>query len=623
MKNRFMNQKKGQVAVFIILAIAIIIGIVLFFLLRGKIFQETIPQELEQVYDYYLSCIEQESFDAILISGSKGGYIKNSEFSPGNEYMPFSNQLDFFGTGIPYWYYISSNGFIEEQVPSKTEIQEQLNDYLEERLDKCDFSDFEKQGFEIDILNASVSSVIKDDSVSIDVKQDLNINLGEISWRKTSHSVSVNSQLGKMYNLAKKVYNKQREETFLEVYGVDVLRNYAPVDGVELVCSPKIWLQQDIKTELANALEANVQAIKLKGNYYDLAKEENKYFVQDIGENVDVNVNFLYSKDWPTKISIYPDENPLIAEPVGAQQGLGALGFCYVPYHFVYDLAYPVLIQLYSGNEMFQFPVAVVIDKNQPVEGLNTEAISDAEPELCKYKNQEVSVYTYDIDLNPVEAEIEFECLSSSCDIGKTEIKGNDAVLIDNFPQCVNGYIVVNAEGYAEKRYLYSTNQGGDVNIVLDKLYDLDIDLKLDGKSTNDFTIINFVSEAHIQTIAWPEQKQISLSAGEYNIEIQVYRDSSIVIPATSEEKCVEAPKSGILGIFGMTEEKCFTIDIPSQKLENAISGGGKTTDYFIESMLENGKMEISVESLPIPKKLEELQDNYNLLEFKPVYIEF
>ena len=72
-----------------------------------------------------------------------------------------------------------------------------------------------------------------------------------------------------------------------------------------------------------------------------------------------------------------------------------------------------------------------------------------------------------------------------------------------------------------------------------------------------------------------------------------------------------------------MTEEKCFTIDLPSQTLENAISGGGKTTDYFIESMLENGKMEISVESLPIPKKLEQLQDNYNLLEFKPVYIEF
>ena len=144
--NFFKSKKKGKVAVFIILAIVIVIGIVLFFVLRGKIFQETIPQELEQVYDYYLSCIEQESLDAILISGGKGGYIESPEFSPGNEYMPFSNQLDFFGTGIPYWYYITSNGFIEEQVPSKTEIQKQLNDYLEERLDECDFFNFEDKG---------------------------------------------------------------------------------------------------------------------------------------------------------------------------------------------------------------------------------------------------------------------------------------------------------------------------------------------------------------------------------------------------------------------------------------------------------------------------------------------
>jgi len=415
------------------------------------------------------------------------------------------------------------------------------------------------------------------------------------------------------------IYNKQRAETFLEVYGIDVLRNYAPVDGVELTCSPKIWLQQDIKNKLSDALEANVQSIKLKGDYYNLAEETNKYFVQDIGEEVNVNVNFLYSKNWPTKILIYPDENPLIAEPVGAEQGLGALGFCYVPYHFVYDLAYPVLIQLYSGDEMFQFPVAVVIDKNQPVKGFNIEAIPDAEPELCKYKNQEVSVYTYNIDLEPIETDIRFECLSVSCDIGKTE----GGILSANFLQCVNGYIIAESEGYVKKRYLYSTNEQGDANIVLDKLYDLDVDLKVDEKTTSDFAIINFVSGGHSQTIVWPEQKQISLSAGEYNIEIQVYGVSSIIIPAINEQRCVESPKSGLLGIFGMTEEKCFTIDLPLQKLENVISGGGKTKDYFIESMLESGKMEIKVESLPIPNSLEQLQDNYNLLEFKTVYVEF
>jgi len=615
--------KKAQVTIFIILAIVIVVGIGLFFLLRGKIFQESIPQELEQVYDYYLSCIEDETLLGIDILGQQGGYIEKPEFIPGSEYMPFSNQLDFFGNGVPYWYYVSGNGIIDENVPSKTKMQEQLNNYVEEMLDNCDFSDFEGQGFEINIEDADVSSSIKKNLVEVQVKQDLSISFGEISWRKTSHSIDANSQLGKFYDLAKKIYSKERNDLFLEVYGIDVLRNYAPVDGVELTCSPKVWIQNEIKEDLKNGLEANIQAIKLKGDYYNLKEEKNKYFVQDIGQDVDVNINFLYSKDWPTKIEIYPDEDPLIAEPAGNQQGLGILGFCYVPYHFVYDMTYPVLIQLYGVNEMFQFPVSVVIDKNQPIEGLDVQGLEDIESEVCKYKNQELSVYTYDIDLNPVEAEIEFECLGSNCDIGKTEIQGNDAVLVADFPQCVNGYVVTKAEGYVKKRYLYSTNQGGEVNIVLDKLYDLDVNLKVDEQNSNNFAVINFVSEDHTQVIAWPEQNKVSLSEGAYNISVYVYSDSSINIPAMKKQECVEAPKSGLAGVFGLTEEKCFDIDIPSQQLTNVISAGGKSGDYFVESMLEKGKVEVNVQGIGLPKSLEELQDSYNLIEIKPVYLEF
>ena len=40
-----------------------------------------------------------------------------------------------------------------------------------------------------------------------------------------------------------------------------------------------------------------------------------------------------------------------MAEPVGNQEGMGMLGFCYVAYHFVYDLAYPVLVQVYYEDE--------------------------------------------------------------------------------------------------------------------------------------------------------------------------------------------------------------------------------------------------------------------------------
>ena len=134
---------------------------------------------------------------------------------------------------------------------------------------------------------------------------------------------------------------------------------------------------------------------------------------------------------------------------------------------------------------------------------------------------------------------------------------------------------------------------------------------------------MSFTSEDNSQTIACPSQKQIRLSEGQYDLSVYIYRESGITIPAMKEQYCSEVPKSGVLGVFGLTEEKCFNIDLPSQELSNVISGGGKGQDYVIESQLEKGNLAIKVESIPLPSSLEALQDSYNLLEIKPVYLEF
>jgi len=637
MKNRLNNyndfklkkelNKKGQflraqISIFIILAIVIIVGIGIYFVVRGNLFKPSIPADFEPVYNYYLSCVQEQAEVGISVLESKGGYIESPEFSPGSEYMPFSSQLDFFGIGVPYWYYISENGVMSEQVPSKSNIQTQLKTYLDNNLN-CNFNEFEQQGFIIELGQPITDVTLADNEVSVSVNQDISINKEDVSWTANSHSVSIITNLGKLYNLAKKIYNQERTDNFLETYGLDVLRLYAPVDGVEFTCAPKVWNPQTIKQELVIALEPNVQAIKLKGDYYILKKNETSYFVKDLGENIDVSANFLYSRNWPTKIAIYPDENPLIAESVGPAQGLGALGFCYVPYHFVYDFAYPVLVQLSSGSDMFQFPMIVVIDKNKPLKGLAAESIEDIEPELCKYKVQEITVNTYDINLDPVEADISFECLEEKCNIGKTNISEGVAVLNSNFPQCYNGFIVAKADGYSNKRYLFSTISLGSADIVLDKLYNVDINLKVDGQNTSDFGIISFNSAETTAVVSWPSQKSVNLSAGEYFVSVYIYRNSSIYIPATNQQKCVEATKSGLLGLFGATEEKCFDLNIPGQVLSNVIAGGGKVQDYFIESLLETGKLQIDVDALPVPKTLEDIQSNYNLLEVKSINIEF
>lgn len=623
---KILGRKKAQVTVFIIIAIAIVVGLLVFFWLRGSISFSGIPRDIEPVYTYYLSCIEQTAKEGALILGQGGGYIENPNFSPGSEYMPFSSQLNFVGMGIPYWYYISGNGVVKEQVPSKERMQVQLNDYLRKNINNCNFYIFEQQGFVINLGDVKeAESVIGDNSISVNVKQDIEISYENRTWDGKTHKKDVKSSLGKFYNLAFKIYNHEKQSLFLENYGVDILRAYAPVDGTEVSCSPKIWSVDEVRETLMNSLEANTGAIKVKGNYYKLLKEENKYFVQDIGEKVNANVNFLYSRAWPMKMEISPSDSGFLkSEPVGMQEGMGMLGFCYITYHFVYDLGYPVLVQLYYNDEIFQFPVVVYINKNQPRVSKGAEGIPDVVPELCKYRLSNLTVYTYSTSLEPVEAIIDFKCFDTSCSIGRTVIRGSEAGLTSAVPQCVNGFLIANAPGYKTKKQIISSVNSGVVQMVLDKKYRLDLDIE--GLASDARAIVSFVKENDTDTItvAYPDQKQIELTEGQYEIKAYVYSKSNINLKGSASEKCIDAPSSGILGVFGATERKCFQMQIPDQVIDSAVSGGGKQKYYIAESELQSAKkIIITPERFGSPAKVEDLQINYGKIETSDLGISF
>jgi len=78
----------------------------------------------------------------------------------------------------------------------------------------------------------------------------------------------------------------------------------------------------------------------------------------------------------------------------------------------------------------------------------------------------------------------------------------------------------------------------------------------------------------------------------------------------------MEVPSSGIAGIFGSTEKKCFDIKIPAQIISNALTAGGKENYFILESELESLKViKINMQSLPLPQTLEDLQKNYLLFD--------
>ena len=604
------KNSRGQLTIFVIVAIFVVAGAFLFFTFRGD-FQTTIPPNLEPVYNTFISCLQEDTLSGMDVLLSQGGYIDVPDFEPGSAYMPFSSQLDFLGSSIPYWYYVSGNNIQKEQVPTKSQMEEQLQNFIEQEIRNCRFDNYYDDDFYIFLESPKANVNILNERVDVSLDADLTINKGDENFLAKNHKISIDSELGSLFESANKIYDYEQNSLFLENYGVDVLRLYAPVDGVELTCSPKTWNGYDIYNELKNAVEANTQALKVSGGLFSSGKDD-KYFISDI--SVPHNVRFLNSKNWSGSFEVNPtEESVLLATPVGTQPGLGILGFCYVPYHFVYSLKYPVLVQVSGKSETFQFSLAVVIEGNKPRVADNSTAVAVNVPELCAQKNTQLEVNVLDTKFNKIDADVSYECSGTICPIGGTT-SGNIKGL---FPQCVNGYIIAKAQEYETAKSLHSVVQQGSADIFLDKLYKKDVQLKLDGKNYDGQATISFLlDDGSSKVVVYPEQKTVDLSDGQYEIQVHIFKNSTINIAATKTEKCIEIPDSGIGGFFGASKEKCFNIEFPAQIVSNALAGGGKQNYYILDSDLENLKtIEISATSLPTPTTIAKLQDNYLLFE--------
>ncbi len=597
------REKRGQVTLFVIVAIVIIgiVGLVYSFYGRGTF---GVPSSVDGVYSKFLDCVESAGEDGILILESNGGRIDDGEFYPGSRYSPSSSHLTFAGEEIAYWSYLDSAGIEKENVPSIESMQLELADFVKKKVSECSFDEFADQGFLIKRGEADVSVEILKKSVEISVFMDMSIEKGEDVFTINKHKKSIRSDLGKLFNDAMVVYNEEVGSDFLEERSIDILRMYAPMDGAELTCSPMTWSASKIYDDLREAIEANFAMFsnnRGKDDYYN------------IDLDISSDMGFVYSRSWPTYMEVDPSDGDLmIAKPVGKSEGFSSLGFCYVPYHFVYNFRHPVLIRLDSNGETFQFPVVVRIEGNVAKKSRAIESIPAASRDVCSNVNTSLKLNVYDNDLNGLDADISVRCFGVECDAGSSK----DGVFEGDVIQCVNGIISASADGYKDGKVIFSTINPSSLVMILDKEYSLPVRVLSDGGVFDGKAIISYSSNDYSGAIMYPDQKEIVLSQGNWEFRVELLSDSNIVIPAGDEEVCVDVPRRGVLGLAGLKEKECSVVQRDEEVVDLGVSGGGSSDVYFSEGELSgSGEIIFEVNNLNIPKTLEDLEENYVNIE--------
>ncbi len=210
--------KRGQITIFIIIAIIFIASLALYFIFKGGLRDEIISPESEEIYLFVQACIYETGKDAIYDIGQSGGYFVASEPST--------------DSGIPYYYLINKS-----YMPSKQRIEREISYYINTLLFFCteDFVDFPE--FEISEREIKADTQIQDNKIILNVEYPINIRKGEsITRLRDFENIEIPVRLGVIYNAISEIIRDQltREDICLSCISEIAVENDLKIDIVSL-----------------------------------------------------------------------------------------------------------------------------------------------------------------------------------------------------------------------------------------------------------------------------------------------------------------------------------------------------------------------------------------------------
>lgn len=256
-------QKQGQVTVFIIIGLVLLltIGIIIFFT-TSKEPETKVSLDLQPVKTFVDECLQQVSAPAVLLLAAQGGYI----------YLPEHTAL-VGEVKVGYGY---DQG--KKQLLDIESMQAQLNKYIGEQLQACinDFTSLPGKNIEAGAMK--VKTAIAKNNVIVDVNYPITVAaLAKETTKETidTFSTTVNLRLGYVYEMAGNVLNKQAADkeyldlTYLQSFDVPI--KVITVDKETLLFS---FEDNDLIFQTAAKFPVNTAPILQLDTVYTLKDEQ-------------------------------------------------------------------------------------------------------------------------------------------------------------------------------------------------------------------------------------------------------------------------------------------------------------------------------------------------------------
>lgn len=233
--------KKGQVAIWIIVAIAIVVIISLLFFLRGK-------PKISEGYDYgnpqafIESCTRNAILDAEKILIAQGGFIEPRNFVSWNN--------------ISIEYICKNSGFFEPCIQQHpfilNEMEKEIVDYVKPQIELCFQqlkTETERRNNEFDFKGFEFKIGFVPDRIRAEINADIKIRNKEGVKEYNRFDIEIISPIYQLGRTALSIANDEAKYCYFEYVGYMVANPELKVEKNTLGDSTKIYSITDIKSD--------------------------------------------------------------------------------------------------------------------------------------------------------------------------------------------------------------------------------------------------------------------------------------------------------------------------------------------------------------------------------------
>ncbi len=213
--------KKGQVTVFIILGIVILVAIGFIFFLRDQIVEQVLGPEgtkrllstqLDFIDSHIKKCIDEKAKPALELLGKQGG-----TFIPTKYLSYYGNKVNYLCRNI------LNDDKCLNQMLLKSKLENELNNYLTNEILSCiDINSLKSDKFNINTGTFSLSSSIADETVLINIEYPLTLERKGITSELREFSKSINVPLGDIIKAVNDILNSEARGIDFDQFSYDL-----------------------------------------------------------------------------------------------------------------------------------------------------------------------------------------------------------------------------------------------------------------------------------------------------------------------------------------------------------------------------------------------------------------